>query len=347
LLVAAEDAERLEEFADLIRDEVNVKRLELTSDVGAHGEFQITVNARDAGLLLCKYVQDVIRAVKAGEWRTSPSGGVEAAGIEMLEGEYTRRLVSKDPGAAAELPGGSGLVVLDTRVTPELAAEGVARDLVRIVQQARRDAGLDVTDRIVLTVDAPDEVLEAARARDVRRGRDARARGRLRSGGGRRGGHGGRGREGEGGGGEGVVARAGPAGVPYIVRYSRSRPEARMPASASAAPQRRRLLVMAAGAAACAACAAGDGGGAPGVFDIHLPPPTVLVSLESELIGHPTDIDVDAGGRVWVADTRNRRLLVVDPAGGEPRLIDREGEGPGEFRAPARLAIADTLVHVV
>src|SRR5690554_1792731 len=149
LLVAAEDAEQLEEFADLIRDEVNVKRLELTTDVAAHGEFQITVNARAAGPRLGKAVQDVIRAVKAGEWRTTPSGGVEAAGVELLEGEYTRRLVSKDPGAAAELPGGSGLVVLDTRVTPELAAEGVARDLVRIVQQARRDAGLDVTDRIV------------------------------------------------------------------------------------------------------------------------------------------------------------------------------------------------------
>src|SRR5690606_6154477 len=116
---------------------------------------------------LGKVVQDVIRAVKAGQWRTTPSGTVEAAGVELLEGEYTRRLVSKDPGAAMELPGGSGLVVLDTRVTPELAAEGVARDLVRIVQQARRDAGLDVTDRIVLTVDAPDEVLQAARAHET------------------------------------------------------------------------------------------------------------------------------------------------------------------------------------
>ena len=45
------------------------------------------------------------------------------------------------------LPGG-GFVVLDTAVTPELAAEGLARDLVRAVQQARRDAGLDVSDRI-------------------------------------------------------------------------------------------------------------------------------------------------------------------------------------------------------
>ena len=48
------------------------------------------------------------------------------------------------------LPGG-GFVVLDTAVTPELEAEGVARDLVRAVQQARRDAGLDVSDRIALT----------------------------------------------------------------------------------------------------------------------------------------------------------------------------------------------------
>ena len=51
-----------------------------------------------------------------------------------------------------------GLVVaLDTTVTPELHAEGVARDLVRLVQQARKDAGLDVTDRIALTLQLPAE----------------------------------------------------------------------------------------------------------------------------------------------------------------------------------------------
>src|SRR5690606_26487291 len=125
------------------------------------------------------------------------------------------------------------------------------------------------------------------------------------------------------------------------------RPETGMETSASAAPRRRRLLVMAACAAVCAACAAGDSGGTAEAFDVRLPPPTVLVSIESELIGHPTDIDVDAAGRVWVADSRSRLLLVVDPAGGEPLLIGREGAGPGELRAPARLAIADTLVHVI
>jgi isoleucyl-tRNA synthetase len=91
---------------------------------------------------------------------------VTAAGIELWEGEYERRLVSKDPGAAAELPASSGLVVLDTVVTPELTAEGIARDLVRVVQQSRRDAGLDVSDRIRLTIEAPAAVVAAVRAHE-------------------------------------------------------------------------------------------------------------------------------------------------------------------------------------
>jgi isoleucyl-tRNA synthetase len=167
LLVAADDADSIAPYADIVREEVNVKDLVLTTDVAAHGALQVAVNARAAGPRLGKDVQKVIQAVKAGEWSKTASGGVVAAGIELLEGEYTRRLVSKDKGAAAELPGSSGLVVLDTDVTPELAAEGVARDLVRLVQQARRDSGLDVSDRIELTVAAPASVVAAARAHET------------------------------------------------------------------------------------------------------------------------------------------------------------------------------------
>jgi isoleucyl-tRNA synthetase len=162
LLVAAGDAEALREFTDIIRDEVNVKAVELSTDVAAHGGFEVVVNARAAGPRLGKDVQHVIKAVKAGDWTTSESGAVVAAGIELVEGEYERRLVAKDSGAAAELPGGSGLVLLDTEVSDELAAEGLARDLVRVVQQARREAGLDVADRIALVVDAPAVVVAAA-----------------------------------------------------------------------------------------------------------------------------------------------------------------------------------------
>jgi isoleucyl-tRNA synthetase len=165
LVVAATDAPVLEPFVDLIADEVNVKTVSLTTDVAQHGHFELVVNARAAGPRLGGDVQKVIKAVKAGEWSTVDST-VVAAGVELLPGEYERRLVATDRGATTELPGGSGLVVLDTDVTPDLAAEGIVRDLIRVVQQARREAGLDVSDRIGLTVSAPPDVVDAARAHE-------------------------------------------------------------------------------------------------------------------------------------------------------------------------------------
>jgi isoleucyl-tRNA synthetase len=165
LVVAAPDAAVLSPFIELIKDEVNVKSVSLTEDVAAHGHFELVVNARACGPRLGADTQKVIRAVKAGEWTTS-GDLVVAAGIELLPGEFQRRLVATDTGATAELPASSGLVVLDTALTPELAAEGVARDLVRVVQQARREAGLDVADRIALTVRAPEDVVAAARAHE-------------------------------------------------------------------------------------------------------------------------------------------------------------------------------------
>jgi isoleucyl-tRNA synthetase len=162
LIVAASDAGTLAPFTDLIRDEVNVKAVELSDDLAAYGRFELTVNARACGPRLGGDTQKVIRAVKEGDWGRGPDGVVTAAGIPLLEGEYTERLVATDPTETAALPNGSGLVVLQTALTPELAAEGIARDLVRVAQQARKQAGLDVTDRIVLIIDAPEAVRAAA-----------------------------------------------------------------------------------------------------------------------------------------------------------------------------------------
>jgi isoleucyl-tRNA synthetase len=152
---------------DLIKDEVNVKSVDLTTDLASHGTFEITVNARAAGPRLGKDVQRVIKAVKAGQWSLSPSGTVVADGIELLSTEYERKLVSKGQGAAGELPASSGIVVLDCKVTPELEEEGIARDLVRVIQQARRDKGLEVSDRIRLTIDASESVTVAARTHEA------------------------------------------------------------------------------------------------------------------------------------------------------------------------------------
>ncbi|MFF3570396.1 isoleucine--tRNA ligase [Nocardia jiangxiensis] len=162
LTIAAADAERLRPFTDIVADEVNVKRVDLTADVAAHGRFELVVNARAAGPRLGKQVQTVIKAVKAGEWSESPEGVVTAAGVELLPEEYTQRLVAAEPESTAALPGNAGLVVLNSEVTEELEAEGWARDLIRDLQETRKSLGLDVSDRITVVLDVPADRAEWA-----------------------------------------------------------------------------------------------------------------------------------------------------------------------------------------
>jgi isoleucyl-tRNA synthetase len=101
--------------------------------------------------------QQVIKAVKSGDWHRQ-GDSVIAGGIELVPGEFQLKLVVAGDGASTSLSGGAGVIVLDTEVTAELEAEGVARDLVRLVQQARRDAGLAVSDRIALRLGVPESV---------------------------------------------------------------------------------------------------------------------------------------------------------------------------------------------
>jgi isoleucyl-tRNA synthetase len=163
LTVAHPDADSLAPYAELIRDEVNVKDVVLSADPASLGTFELTVNPRVLGPRIGAQVQDVIRAVKAGNAQRS-GDRVIAAGVELEAGEYEVRLAAAHPESTAALPGSTGLVELDITVTPELAAEGTARDVVRVVQQARREAGLAVSDRIALTVGADGAVAAAVRA---------------------------------------------------------------------------------------------------------------------------------------------------------------------------------------
>ncbi len=157
LTVAVKNPQRLEPFADLIADELNVKSVDLTDDIARYGRFELTVNAREAGPRLGKDVQAAIKAVKAGEGVVNPDGTLTAGPAVLLPEEYSSRLVAADPEFTAALPGGSGLVVLDGTVTPELEAEGWAKDRIRELQELRRTTGLDVSDRISVVIEVPAE----------------------------------------------------------------------------------------------------------------------------------------------------------------------------------------------
>ncbi len=156
LLVAGDDVAVLEDFTDLIADEVNVKSVRLSTDVASIATKQLQVVPAALGPRLGAATQQVIKAVKAGDWSVD-GDHVTAGGVQLHPGEYALALVAPDDVAMVALDDGAGVVVLDVEVTPELEAEGVARDLIRLVQQARRDAGLDVSDRIVLSLGLDDD----------------------------------------------------------------------------------------------------------------------------------------------------------------------------------------------
>ncbi|SDT67877.1 isoleucine--tRNA ligase [Actinoplanes derwentensis] len=163
LTVATADGNKLTGLGDLLKDEVNVKDVVFTDDVAAYCRQVLTVVPRALGPRVGKQVQQVIKAVKSGDWQLV-DGAPVAAGVTLAEGEYELKLVASDVENSAPLPAGGGVVVLDTAVTPELATEGLARDVIRVVQQARRDADLDVSDRITLVLSVPATVRAAVEA---------------------------------------------------------------------------------------------------------------------------------------------------------------------------------------
>ena len=168
LTVAVDDPGRLAAFADLISDELNVKAVELTDDIAAHGRFELTVNARVAGPRLGKDVQAAIKAVKAGDGVVNADGTLTAGPAVLLPEEFSARLVAADPEFTAALPDGAGLVVLDGNVTPELEAEGWAKDRIRELQELRKTTGLEVSDRISVTMAVPaDKLAWAQTHRDL------------------------------------------------------------------------------------------------------------------------------------------------------------------------------------
>ncbi len=171
LTIVTTDAAGLAPFEAILRDELNVKSVDLVPLDGSSAEAygvtkRLSVNARAAGPRLGKSVQQAIQAARAGDWALD-GDTVVAGGIALEPGEYDLVLEaggSGDGQSALALLGDGGFVILDTSTTPELEAEGRARDIVRAVQDARKAAGLEVGDRIRLTLSLDPESRASAEA---------------------------------------------------------------------------------------------------------------------------------------------------------------------------------------
>ncbi|HEX3680282.1 MAG TPA: isoleucine--tRNA ligase [Galbitalea sp.] len=156
LTVVTVDPTLLGDFVEILGEELNVKLVDLVEfDEGSLESYgitrQLTVNSRAVGPRIGKQVQAVIQAAKAGDWQLQGET-VVVGGVELVAGEFELELRAADESMAiAFLPAG-GFVLLDTVTTPELEAEGLARDVIRNIQDTRKAADLQVSDRITLAI---------------------------------------------------------------------------------------------------------------------------------------------------------------------------------------------------
>jgi len=167
LTIVTNNAAGVTEFLDILAEELNVKEVvtrELDDQVAQElgiGK-KLLPHARELGPRVGAQVQSIIQAAKAGDWAMD-NGVVTVAGIALEEGEYSLEFTSEGEDTAVQFLDNGGFVLLDTTVTPELAAEGLARDAIRAIQQERKHAGLHVSDRISTTVEADPVASEALR----------------------------------------------------------------------------------------------------------------------------------------------------------------------------------------
>jgi isoleucyl-tRNA synthetase len=172
-IVVATGAERaaIERLGEIVREELNVRELRFVSEADELGEVEVKPNYRALGPRFGKDMPRVAAAVAgldparvAAALRDGESVGIDVNGTEhSLSAEDLLVTMRPLEGYQVEREG-SHAVALDLEIDDDLRREMRAREVVHVLQGARRDAGFDVTDRIRLELDGDPELLDAVRA---------------------------------------------------------------------------------------------------------------------------------------------------------------------------------------
>jgi len=153
--------------AGVVEDELNVDELEYATDLGAVLSFEIVPNFRSVGPRLGEAVKELRAALgaldPASVAATIEAGGTVAVtlstGTFELGADDLDLRVRGQEGFAVSRDGGE-VVALDLTITDDLRRRGYLRDLVRQIQELRKNSGFDVSDRIVLNLVGVDDLAD-------------------------------------------------------------------------------------------------------------------------------------------------------------------------------------------
>ena len=151
LTIQSNNGNWVEEYFELIKEEVNVKNINIEEVKNHENLVQLKINPRLLGPRIGKKVQECIQLAKEGKWREK-NGIVVIGDFELNEGEYEIETVINDDPSIQSIEGTDFIVEMDLSVDEKLKREGVARDLVRAVQTTRREKQFDVSDFIKINL---------------------------------------------------------------------------------------------------------------------------------------------------------------------------------------------------
>jgi isoleucyl-tRNA synthetase len=160
----------LEPLLGLVSEELNVREVAFAESAEALAGWRAKPNFPVLGPRLGPLVQDVARALEA-EDGTLAAALARGERVTVEAGGSSVELGPEDVDLSQETAGGWGVaaeggltVALDLEISPDLLREGLAREIVRLIQDARKAAGLEITDRIELTIQTEGDAAEAVGA---------------------------------------------------------------------------------------------------------------------------------------------------------------------------------------
>jgi len=167
LTIIGKNANRALEFKDIIADEVNVKNIEIKADFQDLAELKLQINFKKIGVKFGSKVKEIMAAANKGEWQKIADNKIQISGVFLIDDDFELKLIAKNNDdknqAIAPLASNDCLVCLDINITQELLEEGISRDIIRAIQQTRKDADLDISDRIKIAIFSENKmILQAA-----------------------------------------------------------------------------------------------------------------------------------------------------------------------------------------
>ena len=172
LTIIGKDAQRILPFSEIIAEEVNIKEIKIVEEISQFAENKLQINFKKIGAKFGSKIKEITNAIKEGNWQKINDRTIQIAGVELVDDDFELKLTTKNidekKSAILPLPSNDYLVLLTIEITKELEDEGIARDIVRAIQQNRKDANLEITNHINIEIFSSNpRILEVAQAFDT------------------------------------------------------------------------------------------------------------------------------------------------------------------------------------